>query len=386
MKFIWNSILRQIRRMASSPLYLILEVAVPLGCMFFFLSLLDEGLPTRVPTAVVDMDQSQMSRQVTRELNANELLDIRYKVEDYTAAMQKVRDGSIFGFFVIPANFQRDAIAGNTPTLDYYTNLTYFVPGTLSFKGFKTISVTTAGGVVVAKLSSVGLTPDLVKPLVQPVVINAYGKGNPWTNYSYYLTPSFSFATLALLIMIMSVYSITVEIKHKSSPQWLDAAGGNIYVALIGKLLPQSLLFSATAVLMQSILFRYWHFPMFGSTATMLLATILFVFANQSFGAMIACILPNPRLALSVVSLLGILTFSFAGFSFPVDKMYGAIGIFSYLMPVRYWFLIYVNTALNGFDIYYVRYYFAVLAGMLVLWMLFAWRLKKACINPVYVP
>ncbi len=386
MSLLWQSIKRELKRLASSWTALIMMVVVPLGCALFFVSLLSEGLPLKVPTSVVDLDHSAMARQVTRALNSTELVDICQKDESYEAAMEAVRSGKIFGFFVIPENFEKDAIAGNAPTLEYYTNLTYFVPGTLSFKGFKTIAVTTSGSVAKAKLSAVGVPGDMIMPLVQPVAIDSVGIGNPWTNYSYYLTPSFSFGCLGLIIMIFTAYTITIEIKRGTSRQWLATAGGSIDIALMGKLLPQTAVFWAVSLCVEAILFGFQHFPMAGSLGWLVVATLIFVPACQAFATMICCLLPNPRLALSMVSLFGILTFSFAGFSFPVEKMYGAIGIFSYLSPVRYIFLIYINNALNGFDVYYVRYYFVALLLFLYAGMLFTRRLKKSCLNPVYVP
>lgn len=381
-----DSILREIRRMTRFPVYLVMMIVVPIGCAVFFISLMDEGLPLEVPTAVVDLDHSTMSRQITRSLSAMELVEIADKEESFHSALGAVREGKIFGFFVIPENFEKDALSGRTPTLDYYTNMTFFVPGTLSFKGFKTMAVTTSGGVIKASLTAVGLTDGAIGSLIQPVVVDNHPIGNPWLNYNYYLTPSFTFAALALIIMLMTVFTITIEIKRGTSPEWIATARGNIYVALTGKLLPQGVVFCAVALAIEAIMFGFMHFPMNGSMGVMALATVLFVIATQSLAAFIACAIPNPRLALSVVSLVGILTFSFAGFSFPVEKMYGAIGIFSYIVPVRYWFLIYVNQALNGFDIYYVRLYFAALLVFpLVGWVL-AGRLRRACLKPVYVP
>ena len=55
-------------------------------------------------------------------------------------------------------------------------------------------------------------------------------------------------------------------------------------------------------------------------------------------------------------------------------------------MPIKYYFLIMVDQALNGIDIYYSRYYYAALIGFTLLPMLLSWRLKKECLNPVYVP
>ena len=115
---------REIRRMASRKMYIFGMVAVPVLMAVFFLSLLKPGLPLKVPTAVVDLDHSSMSRTVTRSLNALELIDISRKLESYDEALAGIRRGEIYGFFVIPDNFEKDALGGRTPTLEYYTNLT----------------------------------------------------------------------------------------------------------------------------------------------------------------------------------------------------------------------------------------------------------------------
>ena len=66
--------------------------------------------------------------------------------------------------------------------------------------------------------------------------------------------------------------------------------------------------------------------------------------------------------------------------------MYGGLAIFSYILPVRYYFLIYINQALNGLPVYYSRYFFAALIAFPLVATTLLWRLKKACLKPVYVP
>ena len=128
----WPTVRREIRRMGSRRMYLLMTLVVPVSVILFFVGLLDPGLPLKVPTAVVDLDHSPMSRAITRNLNATELVDISQELESYSDAMASIRRGEIYGFFIIPANFERDAVAGKKPTLEYYNNLTYFVPGTLT--------------------------------------------------------------------------------------------------------------------------------------------------------------------------------------------------------------------------------------------------------------
>jgi len=373
-------------QLASRRLYLFAMIIVPVFGVLFFVSILGKGVPAKVPTAVVDLDHSQMSRTMTRALNAQEIIDVRVKAESFGAAMAAVRSGEVFGFYVIPANFEEDVFAGRRPTLNYYSNMTYFVPGTFTYKGFKTIAVSTAAGVVAERAASMGLPEDIIAPLMRPVNINIQQIGNPWTNYSYYLGPSFSYGIIQLMILLVTIFSITSEIKYGTARRWLRTGGDSIVVAVVGKLLPQTVIFTLVGWAVMAIQFGFCHFPMNGSLEVMIGAMFLFVMASQSLGLLIASALPNPRLALSVASLMGVLAFSVAGFSFPVESMYGAIGIFSYILPVRWMFLIYVNEALNGVDLYYSRMFFVWLIAMVPVGTLMLWNLKRACRKCIYVP
>ena len=67
-----------VARLASRRLFVLAMAVVPLLTTVFFVSLMHSGLPLRTPVGIVDKDLSPSSRKVTRMLNAEELLDIRY--------------------------------------------------------------------------------------------------------------------------------------------------------------------------------------------------------------------------------------------------------------------------------------------------------------------
>ena len=377
---------REVRRLMKRPIYLLSMVAVPIVCTLFFLSLLQEGLPSKVPVAVVDNDNSAMSRDVVRNLDATQSLDISSRFDSYHAALEAVKRGDIYGFFVIPNEFEKNAIAGNTPTLTYYCNMAYFIPGTLSFKGFKTIAVSTTGSMATMQLVATGMDSDAVGALIQPLAVQDHPIGNPWSDYAVYLCNSFAPGALALMVMLVTVFSICEEIKRGTSVSWLEMSHGSVVVALLGKMFPHTVIFSIVGVFIQSLMFGYNQFPMNCSEWVMMVVMIMFVVACQAFALFVCCVLPNLRLALSVVSLLGVLSFSITGFSFPVENMYGAVAIFSYIVPVRYYFLIYIDQALNGIALYYSRWYFVMLSIFPLISMTMLWRLKKACENPINIP
>lgn len=381
-----NVVRRELRRLTARPIYLVGMVVVPVVMAFFFVGMLNPGLPLKVPAGVVDLDHSQMSRRLTRSLDAMELIDVVEAPMDYHAAMEAVQEGKILGFFMIPENFERDAVSGRGPQLTYYFNLSIYVPGSLIFKGFKTMGVTAAGGLVQTNLVSKGTPEALAGVVLQPLTVNSHPLNNPWLNYSYYLSPSFLYGVLELMIFIMTTFSITQEIKTGSSVEWLQTARDRTATALLGKLFPQTVIFTILGWGMNSLLYHWNHFPMNGDELWMAVGMLLFVVACQSFSVIVCAILPNPRLALSVCSLTGILAFSLAAFSFPVQAMYGAVAVFAYILPVRWYFLIYADIALDGWAVYYSRLYFVALLVFPMLATLLAPLMKRALRKPVYVP
>ena len=114
----------------------------------------------------------------------------------------------------------------------------------------------------------------------------------------------------------------------------------------------------------------------------MIFAMFLLVVASQSFAVIIMCFAPSLRIGLSVGGLVGVLSLSIAGFSFPVPAMYLPFQAISYVLPV----LIYVDQALNGIPLYYSRVHYVALILFAVASTPLLPRLKKALMRQVYVP
>lgn len=377
-----RSVLQIVRR----PLYWVAFFIMPLFGFLFLSNLMEEGLPQKVPAAMVDKDGSSLSRKVTQNLGGMQLVDLVESCNSFTEARHKMQEGTIFGYFLIPENYQTDLLAGRKPVITFYTNMTYYVPASLLFKTFKTTAMYTKAGVAMTVLESVGADSNSVTPLLLPINIDTRAIHNPGLNYAIYLCNSFIPCILQLMIFLVTCYSLGQEIKYGTSPQLLRMAGGSIFKALTAKLLPQTIIWIVVAVFMEAWLYKYNGYPMHGSWFWLTLSEIMFVLACQGFALFIFGILPNLRMSLSVCALTGILSFSIAAFSFPVESMYSAVGIFSWIVPTRYNFLIYIDQALNGIHVYYSRIWFAAYIIFMLLPFTFLWRIKKDMSRPVYAP
>lgn len=378
--------LRSLTRLVRRPLYWGTIFFLPLFSFLMLCSLMENGLPEKVPAAIVDRDNSELSRQMTRTLGNMQMVDLKMECESYTSARDEMQSGNIFGYFLIPENFQADLLAGRSPVITMYINMTYYVPGSLLFKTFKTTALYTKAGIITSVASQAGVSGDVTKNLIRPVNIVLHPLHNPSLNYAIYLCNSFLPCVLQLMIMLVTCFTLGQEIKYGTSRCLLEMARGSMLRALAGELIPQTIIWWVMAIFMESWLFRWNGFPMNGSWFWLTLSELMFVVAAQSMAVFFFGIFPNLRLSLSVSALTGILSFSIAAFSFPVESMYPAMGIFSYLMPIRYNFLIYIDQALNGIDIYYSRWWYVAYIIYMLLPLTVLCRIRKYMSNPVYAP
>lgn len=383
---LWQVMRRECRRMVSRPLYLFCMVIAPLFCYIFFTTLMDSGLPTNLPIAIVDLDDTSTSRNLARNLDAFGQTSIVARYGSVNEARNAMQRGEIYGFFYIPKGLSADAQKQQQPKLSFYTNNSYLIAGSLLFKDMKMMSELASGAAARTVLYAKGATEDQAMSFLQPIVIDTHPLNNPWLNYSVYLCNTLIPGVLMLLIFMVTVYSIGVEIKDRTAREWLRMGNNSIYISLAGKLLPHTIVFFIMGIFYNVYLYGYLHFPINSGILPMLLATLLMVLASQCCGIFMIGVLPTLRLGLSFASLWGVVSFSISGFSFPVMAMHPVLQALSNLFPLRHYFLIYVDQALNGYSMMYSWTNYVALLLFMMLPFLIINRLKEALIYYKYIP
>ncbi len=386
LNYIGQSFKRGCVQLVRRPMYFLLMVIMPILSCWFLMDLVKGGSVQRVPVGIVDMDNSILSRQVSRTLNGLQQVNIRHRYANYAEARDAVQRGEVMGFFLIPENLEEHALGGRQPVVSYYVNYAYYAPASMQYKGFKTMSLLANGAIVQTALRTVGLPNETIAATLQPYQTHVHALVNPYTNYNFYLNSTFVPCFFSLFILLVTAFSLGLELKSGLSRQWLRTSGNSMFLALVGKLVPQTVLFTAVGWFIQWMMYRCYDFPLNCNPSNMLVAMFLLVVANQSVAVLLYCFVPNFRYGTMLCTLLGMLSFSFSGFSLPEESMYSWVTAIGYVMPIKYYFLIMVDQALNGIDLYYSRFYYAVLVGFTILPMFLAWHLKKECLNPVYVP
>lgn len=365
------------------PVFLLGSVGVMAVCCLFYLTFFKAGLPENLPIGVLDLDNSSLSRNFCRQLDATQMGKV-IKYEDFTTARDAMQTGEITSLCVIPRGMNEEVNANRRPVFTYYVNTLYLIGGALSYKNILTMVTLTGGAVQREVLRAKGYSEDAIMGLIQPIVVDEHKIGNATTNYGVYLNNIILPGLLALSIVFVLIYALGSELRYGTSKELMETADGSMAAALIGKLLPYTLIYLVLGLGLDLLLFGVCRYPLNGSILNMMLAMVVFILANEAVAVTLVGLLPTLRYSLSIAALFAILGFSFSGFTFPVEAMPVAFQGVSCLFPLRFYYLLYVQEAMFGVGFagwwQYIVYMLLFLVGPFCV----CGRLKRAWLNQNY--
>lgn len=339
---------RELAYIARRPIYLFASIGAPLLVATLLLYMMGSGLPSNMPVAVVDEDHTSTSRALVRSLDAFQSSEVVLQAESMPEALVAMRSGEVYGILHIPKGLQAHTGSSRQPKLHYYTNSAYLMAGSFVFKDMKMLSELASAKVGLQVGQAKGVSMERIMGSVQPISVKSTVMSNPWLNYSAYLLTVILPGIIQLMVFLLTSYSIGVEIKRNTAHTWLETANGSIATALIGKLLPQTLLFLVSGLSVQALLYGWMGYPLQSGWGPMGLAILLLVLAGQAMGIIFIALIPIVRMAMSVGSLIGMLSFSISGMSLPVSSMLPSVQALAYIFPLRYYYQIGINQALLG--------------------------------------
>lgn len=346
--YIFRVFQRECRRLINQPRYLVILTLGAALTFVIFATMTGKGQPQRLPVGIVDLDGSYLSRRICHELDATSGVQVHAVYNNHMAARRAMQRGEIFAFYEIPKGTYNEVLQFKAPKFVLYNNSAYLLAGTLCYKQLATMGMLATAAVQREVLRKKGFSEDQIMGLIQPVAFETRNISNPWINYGIYLMTTLIPAVMAFLALMHTAYAISLERRQKSIRQWMKKAHGNALFALLGKMLPYTLWYSLLTLIANVIMFGFMAFPMEGSWGLIVLSTLLTIFAAQCAGAFIASCLNDPSLAMSVCTLYSAMSFSLSGFSYPVDSMPHIFQSFSWLYPIRHYFLNYREIAIYG--------------------------------------
>lgn len=339
---------RELQRLTHQPMYFMLMFLLPLLSFVFFAVLFQKGVARDIPIAVLDQDRSTLSRKVTQMIEETPTALVAYGIQSMDEGERLMREGRISAVVQIPAFFEKNILSNSQTHIEAYISGSNITVNGLLSKDIQTAVTMFSAGIQIQLLTKQGLTERQAMAQLQPVRFDKHVLFNPYINYGYYLSPSFMPMMLLIFIVMVTVFSIGTELKNGTAREWLASADDSMGAALLGKMLPVTVIMFLLSLVMFVIIFKVVGVPLNGSFTLILTGTLLFILSYQSISVLIVSIMANLRLSLSLGGGYSVLAFTFSGLTFPIMAMYPAMRAVSKLFPFTYYTDLFVDQMLRG--------------------------------------
>ena len=345
---LFRVIRRETDRILDSWILLFTTLIGPAGVFFLVAWIFSAGVVRDLPVAVVDMDHSQLSRKITRMVDATPAALVIAKPLTLEEARDQMMKGKTDAVLYIPQGLEKSVLKGAQGELAIYLNNTNVVKGGVLQSQLTTMLSMISGAIKVQTMVKNGAEPSADAKKAQPVRTDLHLLYNPYGNYAYFLMMGLLPLLAVVFIFLGTSYSIGIEMKEGTSLEWLTTANDSTTVAIIGKLIPYIVLFFANMMVMNLVLIRVMGTPLNGSLAVILFSELLLILDYMAMAILLLTITINLRLTLSLGSAYTMMALTFSGLTFPAMGMPLIARIFSWLFPYTFWLKVFLSQSLRG--------------------------------------
>ena len=241
-----------------------LSIGLPILSFVVFILLFRTGVPHDIPIAVYDPGNTPLSRQLSRMIDATPSARVAYHITDLAEGERMMKEGKIDAIVSIPRSLEKNIYSNKQSNVVAYINGLNLVKNGMLNRDIQTVVMTFSSGIQIQTLMKQGISEKEAYDLMMPIYFEKHILFNPFSNYEYYLLPSFLPLMLMLFTLLTTIFTIGVELKNSTAREWLATGGGNMLVALAGKLAPYTVIFFALCMLMNTCLFKFLERPVAG--------------------------------------------------------------------------------------------------------------------------
>jgi len=339
---------REIELIRKNPAYRFLLFAGPLVGIMLLFFIFRQGTVKELPIGVVDVDNSNLSQKITNMLNASSDVQVVLKTPNLFRAKEMLEKGEIEAIICIPRETEKSVFRGTEAQIPVYINGTNVSKAGIVQRSVLTTLKTVSGGIQLKKLALSGKNKEQAMARIVPVNIQKHVLFNPYTNYNYFLNSAMMFVMLYLFVFLSSIYTLGNELKHGTGAELLVVSNNSIRVAVTGKLLPYSIIFSGFAMFVNFLLYEVEGLPLNGNFTIIFLGQLITILTYQLMGLIFVGATSSLRLALSLGSAYSMMGITFSGLTFPLEGMPKIAQIFATLFPFTWWEKLLISQSLRG--------------------------------------
>lgn len=297
-----------------------------------------------VPTAVIDQDHTQESRELISRFSSSTYFDIQRQLTDPAEIPGLMDRGEVTLALQIHPGFSELLRKGQT------------APVQLILDATNSNTALIAGGY--ANQIAQGFAADYQKDRMQrlaPQIVDRIPQvelqQRPWYNTDlksrWFFVPGVICSLTLVLVTSLTAFAVVRE-REIGTLEQLMVTPIRRFEFILGKTIPFFLIGLADVGLIATIGTLWFQVPFRGSLAVLLLGTVLFLLCQLGVGLFISTISSTQQQAMITAFFFIMPSITFSGFGFPISTMPHWLQLTTYANPIRYFLIIIRGIYLKG--------------------------------------
>lgn len=296
-------------------------------------------VPEKQNVAIINLDQSQLSRTIVRMANATPQINVTQNVYTINAAKRLVTNNQVAGFLLIPKNFYRDLMLEKSPHLLFAGDASYFLVYGTVIEGLVRSTSTLTAQVKVTRMVAKGENIALAASQFTPIGLNLEPSFNPGLGYLNYVVPAVFVLILHQTLLIAAGLLTTGQLNDRERDESLTTRLNSYFLIyptwqiLCIRVTIMLVIYFILASYYFGFSFEYYDINRLANITDIISLLLPFLLSVIFLGILIGLIVPRKELVTLVVLVSSLpLAFS-AGFIWPIESMPAFIKIIVQFVP-----------------------------------------------------
>lgn len=349
-------LLREVQLVAKDHSLLLTLLIAPLLYAFFYGSIYSYKTEEEVPIAVVDEDQSSLSRLMIRQIDNTQMVHVA-AITNLTAARESMLHGNVQGFLYIQKGMEKKVLSLQQANMVLAVNAARFLPSSDVMGTITQVGLTVGAGVRLQYLQKKGMNTEASMQEVMPVKPDFRPLFNNRTDYGTFLLPGLLAMILQQTLLLGLSGGVAAERQRntvsgttpeKQPRSWLHTAGNNLSVALWGKGIFYFILFSCYAFFFMTVNFGVLGLKLLGNPWELAIVTALFLLSLIPMGIFTGLLFRSQLLCTQLMAFSTYPIFLITGYTWPIQQLPDALKVVSGFLPITPFISLYQGIVQQG--------------------------------------
>lgn len=302
-----------------------------------------------VPTAIVDYDNSQVSRDFISRFQGSRYFDIRKRLSDRRQIQEVIDDGEVTMAIQINAGFAQNIRKGQTAHVQVIVDSTN---SNTALVGLGYVNQIASDFATDYQKESLERTSPFMFTQMPKIVLDK----RPWYNTDmssqWFFVPGVIGNLVLVIVVTLTAFAVVRE-REIGTLEQIMVTPIRRAEFILGKTIPFFIigLFDATLISMVGTL--WFKVPLRGSIGVFAVGTVLFLLCVLGIGLFISTVSMTQQQAMVTGFFFIMPSIIFSGFGSPISSMPEFMQLLTYVNPMRYYQTILRSVYLKGvgFDV-----------------------------------